>query len=297
MHSWQFAKIALLGTHDKPQVAQTVSQLYHWLSESASVYIEHQTAASFQTPPKQTYDLSSLAQLCDIAIVVGGDGNFLNAARSLSLYRSVPIVGINRGKLGFLSDIKPQEMFDQLQKILQGDYQQESRFMLTTTDHPFSDNIPSETLTALNEVTFSSGYQARLFEMRVYIDNQYAFDQRSDGLLISTPTGSTAHALSAGGPIMYPSLDAMVIVPMYSHSLNSRPIIIPGDSSVSVEINAYNAPEPVVSFDGHSAHHIGIGQRITVRKCTQKITILHPQDYNYYHTLRTKLHWGKMLFD
>ena len=288
-----FNNIAIIGTHHNPCVADTVTDLHHLLKDHFTLFIEKETAQSLPYEVHKHYDIEQIAKTCDIAIVVGGDGNFLNAGRSLSLLKEIPIVGINRGKLGFLTEIAPSELNSRLMDILKGQYQQEKRFMLQAyIDH----SQPSPPFIALNDIVVASGQHSRLFQMHVHIDGRYAFDQRADGMIIATPTGSTAHALSAGGPIMHPSVNAIVLVPMFSHSLNSRPIVIGAQSIVEITIGDYNDPRPSLSLDGHMRHTLTPGMSLKISRYDKYVKILHPKDYDYFHSLRTKLHWGKMLF-
>ncbi|WP_116963039.1 NAD(+) kinase [Fastidiosibacter lacustris] len=290
-----FNKVAIIGTHDNPAVAETVEYLMHSLIEqSLRVYLEAETAASLDDRFGEGYSLKAIAKHCEIAIVVGGDGNFLNAGRNLSLISDIPIVGINRGKLGFLTDINPDQITTRLFDVLCGRYQQEQRFMLQASIT--SEHHPTEQTVALNDIVIAAGQHSRLFQMHVHIDGRYAFDQRADGMIIATPTGSTAHALSAGGPIMHPGLDAIVLVPMFSHSLNSRPIVLNANSQIEITIGEYNNPEPSLSFDGHMKLQLRPADTIKLHRCKKSVSILHPLDYDYFHSLRSKLHWGKMLF-
>ena len=294
--SIQFKNIAIIGTHTNPCVAETVTQLFHSLNNHADIYIEEATAKTLSVDTKEVCSLKAIAETCDLAVVVGGDGNLLNAGRNLSLIRAIPIVGINRGKLGFLTDITPEQIEQRLLPILHGDYNQEKRFMLEASIKRTADVKFNNITVALNDIVIAAGQHSKLFQMHVHIDGRYAFDQRADGMIIATPTGSTAHALSAGGPIMHPSLDAVVLVPMFSHSLNSRPIVIGADSSIEITIGQYNRPEPTLSFDGHIKTPLYPDDKVMFRKCDKSVTLLHPKDYDYFHSLRSKLHWGKMLF-
>ncbi|MDA7742443.1 NAD(+) kinase [Francisellaceae bacterium] len=295
----QFKKIGLIGTHINPSVAETVCELYTFLKDKAEVFIESDTAHCMDDQNNShEINLAAIAETCDVAIVVGGDGNFLNAGRRLSNYRDIPMIGINRGKLGFLTDIKPDEIQTRLLKVLEGEYRKESRFMIAAEvccDQKGNQSHTEKTY-AFNEIMVGSGQKSRLFEIDVEIDGRHAFGQRSDGIIVATPTGSTAHALSAGGPIMYPELNALSLVPMFSHSLNSRPVVINGDSVVEIKIGEYNNPEPVLSFDGHSHLTLKPGDKVKIQKHQKYVTVLHPLDYDYYKSLRTKLHWSKMLF-
>ena len=290
-----FKKIAIIGTHNNPEISEKIEYLSHTLiKHSVRIYLEVETAKSLDCCFGEGYDLKAIAKHCDIAIIVGGDGNFLNAARSLSLLSKIPIVGINRGKLGFLTDINPDELNTRLFDVLEGNYQQEQRIMLQAAIK--SAVCRPEKTVALNDIVIAAGQHSRLFQMHVYIDGRYAFDQRADGMIIATPTGSTAHALSAGGPIVHPGIDAIVMVPMFSHSLNSRPIVLNANSDIQITIGEYNNTKPSLSFDGHMKLQLSPGDIVKLSRCPKSVTILHPLDYDYFDSLRSKLHWSKMLF-
>lgn len=289
----KFKHIAIIGTHAQTSVAETVQAVIDLLDPLATIYIESITAKSLQSSSRPSYSLEVIADQCDVAIVVGGDGNFLNAARKISQIRSIPIIGVNRGRLGFLTDVMPTALEQELLPMLAGHYREETRGMIEAKV------VGSEQVAeiALNEVVVSAGENIHLFEMRVFIDGRYAFDQRADGLIIATPTGSTAHSLSAGGPIMYPSIDAVVLVPMFSHTLNARPIVIDANSDIEILIAEYNDPKPVVSMDGRTLFRLQAGDRLSLSKSAHQVQILHPLEHDYFHSLRAKLHWGKMLFE
>lgn len=293
--TFQFKKIGLIGTHVNPLVSETVCQIYHLLKDKVTILIEENTAHCMDEHKlPEPSKLSDIAENCDLAIVIGGDGNFLNTARNLSTHADIPMIGVNRGKLGFLTDINPDELETRLMSVLEGHYTIEERFMITAEIH--SNDMLSGKTYAFNEILIAAGQKSRLFELDISIDGRHAFSQRSDGIIIATPTGSTAHALSAGGPIMHPSLNVLSLVPMFSHSLNSRPIVISADSIIKIAIGDYNNPEPLLSFDGHSHLTLEAGNTIQVHKHQKKVKVLHPLDYDYYRSLRTKLHWSKMLF-
>jgi NAD+ kinase len=293
--TFQFNKVALIGIHTNPEVSETVFNLHQMLSNDVMVIVEEETATMLSSSKAmKTMSLSGLANTCDLAIIIGGDGNFLNVARNLSNFSEIPMIGINKGKLGFLTDISPFEIETRLLAVLRGEYSIEERFMITAQIH--CDNEFAGKACAFNEIMIAAGQKSRLFELDIHIDGKHAFSQRSDGIIVATPTGSTAHALSAGGPIMYPSLDAISLVPMFSHSLNSRPIVINANSVIDVRVGEYNHPEPLLSFDGHSHLNLKPNSVVSIRKCNKRVKVLHPLDYDYYKSLRTKLHWSKMLF-
>jgi NAD+ kinase len=269
-------------------VTETLHRLISFLADQAiETYLDEETHAHF------ALNLPCLAQnemgkKRDLIVVVGGDGSLLSAAR-MAIQVDVPVIGINRGRLGFLTDILPQEIETQLQRILQGQYQEEQRFLLQGRIH--DDQHTYFEGDALNDVVLSRGNETHLVEFEVYINQQYVCHYRSDGLVISTPTGSTAYALSAGGPIMHPSLNAMVLVPLFSHSLSSRPLVIDGDANIDLLISKNNETNLIVSCDGHESHRVKQGQHVTVVKNTRRLRLLHPMDYHYYDTLRIKLGW------
>ena len=225
----------------------------------------------------------------DLIVVVGGDGSLLSAAR-MAIKVNVPVIGINRGRLGFLTDILPHELEARLGPVLAGDYYEESRFLLHMRIHD-GDTTYFEG-DALNDVVLSRGNETHLIAFDVYVNQQFVSHYRSDGLILATPTGSTAYALSAGGPIMHPQLNAIVMVPMFSHSLNTRPLVIDGQSIVEIQISDSNENQLQISCDGHESSTVRPGQKVTIEKNARQLQLLHPGDYHYYDTLRIKLGWG-----
>ncbi|MGQ4002398.1 NAD(+)/NADH kinase [Francisellaceae bacterium CB299] len=292
-----YKKIAIIGKHYHTEVSETIEGLYHQLIElNFDITIEVDSADDLSIENIKTMSLKEIATSCDVAIIVGGDGNFLRASRVLALYGDIPVVGVNRGKLGFLTTINPYEdnLNNELIKILRGENSYENISMLTyQVDEDIK--ISKEGSVALNEIAITAS-RGLMFGLKVYIDGRYAFDQRGDGLIISTPTGSTAHAMSAGGPILNPNQNSFVLVPICSHSLNSRPLVISDESVIDIYITEYNNPEPVISIDGRHDTILKANQKITIKKAEQKVKVLHPKDYNYYDTLREKLGWSKVLF-
>ena len=291
----EFKYVGIIGSHhNNPCVADTVQYIESLLSKHAKTLVETETAKNLENKLTKTYSLEYIAKNCDLAVIIGGDGSFLNTGRNLSIMGNIPIVGINRGKLGFLTDIAPEEATQRLLPILKGNYRQEQRFMLQASVKRQKKTY--QTMVALNDIVIDAGKHNKLFQMDVNINERYAFDQRADGIIIATPTGSTAHALSAGGSIMHPSLEAVVLVPMFSHSLSSRPIIIDASSKIRISISEHNNPKPILSFDGHTKATLSPNDCVHIEQCEKYVTILHPLDYDYFSTLRSKLHWGKKLF-
>ncbi len=225
----------------------------------------------------------------DLIVVVGGDGSLLSAAR-MAITVNVPVIGINRGRLGFLTDISPQDIETQLTAVLAGAYTKERRFLLQARIH--DEGTTYYCGDALNDVVLSRGNETHLIEFDIFINQQFVSHYRADGLILATPTGSTAYALSAGGPIMHPEINAVVMVPMFSHSLSSRSFVMDGDASITLQISSNNENELQISCDGHESHRVQPGQHVTVEKNKAQLTLLHPIDYHYYDTLRIKLGWG-----
>jgi len=270
-------------------VSETLQRLMDYLqSKQIDTYQDIDTEASFDLK-LATLPREAMGKKQDLIIVVGGDGSLLSAAR-MAIKVNVPVIGINRGRLGFLTDISPQDIESQLGEVLAGSYSQEQRFLLQMRVHDGETTYYQ--CDALNDVVLSRGRETHLIEFDVCIDQQFVSHYRSDGLILATPTGSTAYALSAGGPIMHPQLNAMVMVPMFSHSLNSRPLVIDGQSLIDVKISASNEHDLQVSCDGHESRLVKPGQIITIEKNAQRLRLLHPGEYHYYDTLRIKLGWG-----
>jgi NAD+ kinase len=270
-------------------VSETLHRLVDYVNQRGiSAFQDVDTAASFDLQ-LATLARNQMDPLHDLIIVVGGDGSLLSAAR-MATQVNVPVIGINRGRLGFLTDISPQQMETELTEILAGDFQEEKRFLLTMRIH--DEHKTYHECDALNDVVLARGNETHLIEFEVYIDHLFVSHYRSDGLIISTPTGSTAYALSAGGPIMHPQLNAVILVPMFSHSLNSRPLVIDGDSKVNIRISDQNENNLQISCDGHESHIVKPGQHLSIEKNTKYLRLLHPRQYHYYDTLRIKLGWG-----
>jgi NAD+ kinase len=233
-----------------------------------------------------------LGEVCDLVIVVGGDGSMLGAARALARHK-VPVLGVNRGSLGFLTDIRPDELELKVAQVLEGNYLTENRFLLEAEVRRHGEAIGQGD--ALNDVVLHPGKSTRMIEFELFIDGQFVCSQKADGLIVATPTGSTAYALSAGGPIMHPKLDAMVIVPMYPHTLSSRPIVVDGNSELKIVVSKDMQIYPQVSCDGQNHFTCAPGDTVTVSKKPQKLCLIHPLDHNYYEVCRNKLGWGSRL--
>ncbi len=270
-------------------INETLYRLVAYLQTiKIETFLDCDTAAGFSLN-LPTLSRDAMDEKHDLIVVVGGDGSLLSAAR-MAVKVNVPVIGINRGRLGFLTDILPHELETQLGAVLNGKYCEERRFLLHM--HIHEGNTTWFEGDALNDIVLSRGNETHLIAFDVHINQQFVSHYRSDGMIVATPTGSTAYALSAGGPIMHPQLNAVVMVPMFSHSLSSRPLVIDGDADVELRICTSNEQDLQISCDGHESSVIKPGQQVSIKKNTQQLRLLHPSDYHYYDTLRIKLGWG-----
>jgi len=284
-----FKTVALIGKYKSPEVAEPLLKLGRFLQErGVKVLIDQLTASHVGKSPYPVLKLEELGNKADLAIVIGGDGTMLNIARTLAPY-DVPLVGINQGRLGFLTDISIETMFQTIGAMLEGKYVTEARMLLAAEVHRRGKRI-FEVL-AFNEAVLGKGVSGGMIEFDVDIDGQFICTLRADGLIVATPTGSTAYALSAGGPIVHPSLEAMALVPVSPHTLSNRPIVISSDCTVEVVVKGADAPS--AHFDSHSQFDLEAGDRIKVRRYSRAINLMHPIGHSYYGMLREKLHWNR----
>ncbi len=293
-----FSRIGLIGRTGSHPVADSLKTVLRFLqTRNCKVFIEAETAASFFSGKTPATDISiikktALAEECDLVIVVGGDGSMLGAARALCKTR-IPVLGINRGSLGFLTDISPDEIETRVSEVLDGKFVREERFLLDVRVSRKDSEISYAD--AMNEIVVHRGTSLRMIEFGLYIDEQFVYSQHSDGLIVTTPTGSTAYALSGGGPILHPSLDAIALVPMFSHALTSRPVVVDGNSKIKIVLGDFRGGQPEVSCDGQNHLAIQTADEIHICKKDQTLSLIHPLNYNYYETCRTKLGWGSRL--
>ncbi len=289
----KFKNITLIGRLESSAAIESLNLLTDYLiARQISVSLEEGLAQGFSNPDLPIVASDKIGKSCDLAIVVGGDGSMLSAARIVA-GQHVPVLGVNRGRLGFLTDILPDQIEEKVEEVLQGRYLEEKRFLLEAAIIRKDKLITKAD--ALNDVVINSGQTARMIEFELYVDEQFVYSQRSDGLIISTPTGSTAYALSAGGPILHPKLDALVLVPMFPHSLSNRPIVIDGNSNIQVVLGDLHDMQADVSCDGHEIHSVDPGDVVSISKKPDELTLLHPIDTNFYETCRDKLRWGDRL--
>lgn len=282
-----FKSVAIIGRQNNMDTRKTLSNVIaHLKKKKIHTVLEQDTARILPNYKIPAIPKEDLHHHCELIIVVGGDGSMLSAAR-IAAKQNLPVIGINRGNLGFLTDIAPDNI-EKIDAILAGDFYEEQRFLLATEARDHDKNLQRNL--ALNDVVFLSYIAGHMLSFSVYVNNKFVCDYNADGLIISTPTGSTAHALSGGGPILTPDLEAITLVPMFSHNLNSRPIVVKSDSIIKVTFNSTDATELLVRCDGqiqtmlHSSY-------VKIKKAKERLRLLHPIDYDYFETLRTKLHW------
>lgn len=286
-----FRTIGLIAKRGDPRVGETLGRLIGLVrARGLDAVLDARSRGTYCGVDLPVVEREKLGQRCDLIVVVAGDGTFLGAARSL-VDQDVPLLGVNLGRLGFLADVMPEEMSARLNDILDGAYLEERRFLLDVAVERNRDRVFAGS--ALNEaVTHKSG-MARLVELETHIDGHLVNSQRSDGLIVATPTGSTAYALSGGGPILHPALDAIVLVPICPHTLSSRPLVVGGGSQVEVVLGDGARSGVQLSCDGQAKMELAAGDRILVRKHRPDLRLIHPAGHEYYATLRAKLHWGR----
>ena len=283
--------VGIIGKHGDPSVRDTLLSLVDFLlSRGQEVIIEDVTAGLLDAVHLPAAPLSVIARQCDLAIVVGGDGTLLHAARNLA-EENVPLLGVNLGRLGFLTDISPDTMIASLEQILAGEYDEEQRFLLRSTIGTKA--RPGRPARALNDVVLHKWNIARMIEFEIYVDGRFVDAQRSDGLIVSTPTGSTAYALSGGGPLLAPELNAIVLVPICPHTLSNRPIVISAESLVEIAICDGHHPHVRVTCDGQTNMPVRRDESIRISKDDHHIRLLHPRGHDHFNILRSKLGWGE----
>jgi NAD+ kinase len=253
------------------------------------VLIDSQSADLLQETDVKHQAKEQLPEFCDLIIAVGGDGTFLTAARAAADFE-VPLLGVNLGRLGFLTDISPEQVLKRLEQILLGHYKTENRWMLQATI--IRDGQIIHRQRAVNEVVVHRWVTPSMIEIVTRINGVYLNTQRSDGLVVATPTGSTAYALSTGGPILHPTLNALVLVPLNPHTLSNRPIVVDDEVEIEICFSQTKQINALVTCDHLEIPDVLIGDKIVIKKATNPIRILHPEDHDFFHILRSKLHWS-----
>ncbi len=286
----KFSNIGLIGRLGSKKVVDTIKKMVTFLSDQDyNIILDQRIGELMPGHGLESYNQKKMGELCDLVIVVGGDGSLLGAARALAR-SNVPVLGVNRGQLGFLTDISPSEFAEKLTEILAGKYTEEERFLIKITVK--RDDVVIGEAEALNDMVLHPGKATKMIEFDLFVEGSYVYTQRSDGLIVATPTGSTAYSLSGGGPIMHPKLDALVLVPMFPHTLSSRPIVVDGNSELRLIISEENETYPIVSCDGQVSINLAPGDIIHIHKHSHRLKLIHPEGYNFYRTCREKLGWS-----
>jgi NAD+ kinase len=287
----QFQRIGLLAKAAGGKVAETLRAVVGFLAERRHEIHLSESSAAALGGGQAGHPVAALVQRVDLVVVVGGDGTMLVAARAAAAAH-VPVLGINLGRLGFLTDISPDQATETLARILDGEYVEDPRCLLSAQIGEVG--VPRIQQTALNDVVLQKWNTARLIEFETYIDGRFVNAQRSDGLIVATPTGSTAYALSGGGPLLHPALDALVLVPICPHALSNRPLVVAGDSVVEVVVSGHTDPAFVqISCDGQETVGLRRGERVRIAKHACGLRLIHPAGHDHYRLLRAKLGWSE----
>ncbi len=285
----QFRHVALIGKYQAQGSRSALESIAHFLSaQGCAVAIEQDTASNTGLTQYPILDVAGIGAHCDLGLVVGGDGTMLGIGRLLAQF-GVPLIGINQGRLGFITDIAFEAFQSVLEPMLHGEFEEDRRWMMQAK--VVRDGRCVFSATALNDVVVNRGATAGLVELRVEVDGRFLSNQRADGLIIASPTGSTAYALSAGGPLLHPSIPGWVLVPIAPHTLSNRPIVLSDSGEITVELVA--GRDASANFDMQSLATLLHGDRVSVRRSEHQMRFLHPKGWSYFDTLRKKLHWNE----
>ena len=289
--SVQFHTIGLIGKADDPNVADTLAILASDLAtRGLRVVLDESAARHFDQPAYPVLSRAELAGDCDLAIVVGGDGTLLNAARSFA-EADVPVLGVNLGRLGFLADVSPNEMRERLDEVLAGQYEEERRSLIHASVLR-NGTVVSES-DALNDAVIHKWHIARMIEVDTSINGRFLNALRADGLIVSTPTGSTAYALSGGGPIIDPSLGALVLVPICPHTLSNRPVVVSDQVEIDIVLQGGDDTRAQLTCDGQVNFELRAGDCVKIRRKDHDLRLIHPQQHDHFDIMRRKLRWAE----
>ncbi len=283
----KFNTIGLVIRQDMQSHLDTVKLVTKALGKHANLLV-HSLDADFSIAPIQTVAMTKLVEQCDLVITLGGDGTLLTTARAL-VDKKIPLLGINLGRLGFLADVPVSDFEQHLGAVIAGKYTVESRFFIEgEIEGP---NRASSKNIAINDIILHSHGPMSMIEYEVYSDGVLIHKQRADGVIVTTPTGSTAYALSGGGPIMHPSLETLAIVPICPHTLSNRPIVLPANQEIEIRLSEVGSIAQI-NYDGQSTAVIDAQDRVRIKRYPQPINLLHPENYDYFQILRAKLYWS-----
>jgi NAD+ kinase len=287
----KFKSIGIIAKHNDKLVFETVRSLHDFLlSNGIKIIVDIDAQQCLENIETECVDIKEMHKFIDLAIVVGGDGTLLAAAQSM-VDHEIPIIGINRGRLGFLTNILPENMHQDLKQILEGDYHREMRTVMTAK-HMRGEELLTSCL-AINDVVVHARYVVRMIELETRIDDEYLNTLRADGLIVATPTGSTAYALSGGGPIVHPSVATTLLVPICPHTLSNRPIAVDENSCVEIVYSTHNELNGIASVDGQHESEVFPGDRIVIERANTPLTLIQPKSYSFFKVLRQKLNWSQ----
>ena len=286
-----FPVVGVIGKRKSASATDTLWVLCPLLRElGAEVLIEdgdHLPAGL----PAERVSRETIAKRARLAVVVGGDGTLLNVGRSLAP-AGVPILGVNQGRLGFMVDVAPDSMRDTLAAVMRGEYEADDRTILSARIHR-TNGPESGPFIAINDVVFRNQATIRMLEFETWLDAQFISLHRADGMIVSSPTGSTAYALSGGGPLLHPSLSAIALVPICPHTLSDRPIVVGGDRIVKLVMGGADRTSATVTFDGQFNEELAAGDAVEVGRAPFPLRLIHPRGFDYFSILRNKLRWGR----
>ena len=286
----EFRRVGIVSKFSDTTIGATIETLANFLTaRKHKVVLDESAAKTLPGTQFETTTIEQLGKCCDLVIVVGGDGTLLHTARSIAAH-NIPLVGINLGRLGFLTDISPDDMLQRLEEILNGHYHEEKRFLLQAM--VVRNGAVVQENNAFNDVVIHKWNSIRMIEFETHVDGLLVNSQRSDGLIVSTPTGSTAYALSGGGPILHPALNAIVLVPICPHTLSNRPIVIDGDSAIELRVKHSDLAHVRITMDGQTNFGLEEGDIVRIVKRDPPVRLFHPKGHDHFQILRAKLRWG-----
>lgn len=286
---------ALVGRFLDPRVAESASLLLpHLIARGVNILVSQEAQLPQDFPQVQRVDEQTFGERADLVIAIGGDGTLLYAAR-LVARNNVPLLGINRGRLGFLTDVMPQDMIACVDAALQGRCEVDRRPLLAASLDTQGGAAPP--MLALNDVVLQKMDTGRMVDFETWVNGRYVNSHAGDGIVVASATGSTAYALSCGGPIVEPHLDVIVLAPICPHTLSDRPIVVSGQSVIEIRLIERFETRAHVVCDGTVIGELVPGGTLTIRRAEESVTLLHPDGHDYYRILRSKLHWGRGSLD
>ena len=286
----QFSKIGIISKPDDPAIAVTVQSLYQYLvGKSLEICVDEVSASFLTSQPITASSLEDIGLSSQLVIVVGGDGTILHAAHNI-IKKEIPLLGINLGRLGFLAEFNPDKIENQLDQIFAGNYQEAQRIVLQAS--LIREGKTIGTCNAVNDVVVHAKQMVRMIELESRVNDKYVNTLRADGYIVATPTGSTAYALSGGGPILHPNIDAIVLVPICPHTLSNRPIVVDANSRIEILLSEQNRHTALASVDGQIDMDFMPGDTIVIEKSKHALRLIQPKNYDYFDVLRVKLRWS-----